>query len=218
MTPLQAVLWDLDGVLVDSAQYHYEAFRQLMAENGRDFTEGDFQRTFGMRNDAILRQLLGDLSPEREEQLALRKEELFRAGIAGRVRPLPGAAELVERLRSARVPQAIVSSAPRANIDLIVRSLGMEGWFPVIVSGEDVKRGKPDPEGFLTAAERLGVPVDACVVLEDAPEGVAAARAAGMRCVGVATTRPREELAQADLVVERLDERAVGAYLLGAGS
>ena len=209
----QAVLWDLDGVLVDSGSYHYEAFRQLMADRGRHLTEAEFGRLLGLRNDSILRALLGELPPDEMEALAARKEGLFRRLIAGRVRALPGAPVLVDRLCAARVPQAIVSSTPRANIELILRSLGMERKFAVVVGEEDASRGKPDPEGFLTAAIRLGVAPDGCVVLEDAPEGVAAAKRAGMRVIGVATTRRPEQLSEADLVVESLENPAVEALL-----
>lgn len=214
MPNAQAVLWDLDGVLVDSAPYHYRAFRQLLAERGRELGEDEFLRLLGLRNDAILRALLGELPWGEARALAARKEELFRQRIAGRVRALPGAEALVRRLTEAGMRQAIVSSTPRANIELILSSLGLRNAFDAIVGEEDAAKGKPDPEGFLVASRRLGVAPEACVVLEDAPEGVAAAKAAGMRAVAVATTRPRERLAQADLVVARLDDREVEAFLL----
>jgi beta-phosphoglucomutase-like phosphatase (HAD superfamily) len=111
---------------------------------------------------------------------------------------------------------AIVSSTPRANLALILGSLGLADAFSAVVGAEDAQRGKPDPEGFLVAAERLRVAPADCVVLEDAPEGIDGARAAGMRCIGVATTRPPERLRRADLVVERLDDPRVEAFLLGA--
>lgn len=212
-----AVLWDLDGVLVDTARFHYLAYRRLMAELGRHLPEERFRPLFGLRNDAILRDLLGELPAQRIRELARRKEEHFRRLVAGNVRPLPGAAELVRLLRERGLPQAIVSSTPRPNIDLVLASLGLAEAFREIVAEEDVRRGKPDPEGFLLAARRLGVPPAGCVVLEDAPQGVAAARAAGMRCLAVATTRPRRALAQADLVVDRLDDPQAAAFLLGEG-
>ncbi len=111
---------------------------------------------------------------------------------------------------------AIVSSTPRANIELILASLGLADAFNAVVGAEDAQRGKPDPEGFLVAAERLRVPPAGCVVLEDAPEGLEGAKAAGMRCIGVSTTRPPERLQRADLVVERLDDPRVEAFLLGS--
>ena len=209
-----AVLWDLDGVLVDSARFHYEAYCKLLAESGREIGFDEFRNLIGLRNDAILRRLFGELPPAEVGRLARRKEELFRELIAGKVEALPGAADLVRRLREAGVLLAIVSSTPRANIELILGSLGLAEAFAAVVGAEDARRGKPHPEGFLVAAQRLGAaPVD-CVVLEDAPEGIAGAKAAGMRCIGVTTTRPPGRLSEADLVVDRLDDPRVEAFLL----
>jgi beta-phosphoglucomutase family hydrolase len=212
-----AVLWDLDGVLVDSTRFHYEAYRKLLAECGREIGFDEFRNLFGLRNEAILRRLLSELPSAEVERLARRKEELFRELIAGKVEALPGAVGLAGRLREAGVPMAIVSSTPRANIELILGSLGLAEAFAAVVGAEDARHGKPHPEGFLAAAERLGAAPAECVVLEDAPEGIEGATAAGMRCIGVTTTRPAERLSEANLVVERLDDPQVEALLLGGG-
>jgi beta-phosphoglucomutase family hydrolase len=215
MTAVGAALWDLDGVLVDSTRFHYEAYHELLAELGHEVTFDDFRNLFGLRNESILRRLLGELPPAEAHRLANRKEEIFRGLIAGKVEALPGAAELVRRLREAGVPMAIVSSTPRANIELILGSLRLAEAFDAIVGAEDVQQGKPNPECVLMAAQRLGVAPAGCVVLEDAPAGIRGGKAAGMRCIGVATTRPPAKLGEADLVVERLDDPRVAAFLLG---
>ena len=212
---VRAVLWDLDGVLVDSAPFHLRAWRELFASLGRGFGEADFRRTFGLRNDAILRDLLGELPPAEAERLAARKEELYRQAARGNIAALPGALALLRSLRERGFRLGLVSSTPRANIDLILSSLGVSESFDVILGEEDVTRGKPDPEGFLLAAERLGVPPADCVVIEDAPAGVEAAKGGGMRCVGVYRGRPREALAKADLLVETLEDAAVMAEFFG---
>jgi beta-phosphoglucomutase family hydrolase len=212
---VKAVLWDLDGVLVDSAPYHFQAWRGLMASLGRELSEADFRPTFGWRNDAILRHLVGELSAEEEARLAARKEELFREAARGHIVALPGALVLLRLLRERGLKLALVSSTPRANIDLVLSSLGLESAFDIVIGEEDVKRGKPDPEGFLLAAERLGAAPDECVVIEDAPAGVEAAKRGGMRCVGVSRNRPRDALAKADLVVENLEDPAVAAFFGG---
>jgi beta-phosphoglucomutase-like phosphatase (HAD superfamily) len=118
-------------------------------------------------------------------------------------------------VREAGLKQCIVSSTPRANIELVLDSLGVKALLDAIVGEEDVSRGKPDPQGFLLGAERLGVPPPECVVFEDAPEGIAAGKAAGMRCIGVATTRPPERLGEADLVVPSLEDARVATYVFG---
>jgi len=212
---VRAALWDLDGVLVDSAPFHFQAWRELLASLGRELSEADFRRTFGLRNDAILTDLVGDLPPAEVERLAARKEALFRRAALGNIVPLPGALALLRLLRERGFKLALVSSTPHGNIDLILGSLGVEAAFDVIVGEEDVTQGKPDPEGFLLAARRLGVPPGECVVIEDAPVGVEAAKRGGMRCVGVSRDRPRDALAEADLVVENLEDPAVAAFFEG---
>jgi beta-phosphoglucomutase len=212
---VRAVLWDLDGVLVDSAPFHFQAWRELLASLGRELGEADFRRTFGLRNDAILGDLLGDLPAAEVERLAARKEALFRRAALGNIVPLPGALALLRLLRERGFKLALVSSTPHGNIDLILGSLGVEGAFDAIVGEEDVRQGKPDPEGFLLAARRLHVPPEECVVIEDAPVGVEAAKRGGMRCVGVSRDRPPEALAMADLVVETLEDAAVAEFFGG---
>ena len=209
----KAVLWDLDGVLADTATFHFQAWRELFQSLGKGFADADFRRTFGLRNDAILRDILGDLTPAEVERLARRKEELYRDKIEGRVTAIPGAIDLLRCLQQRGRKMAIVSSAPGENVRAVLRSLGLEGVFEAVVAEEDALKGKPDPQGFLLAAEELGVAAGECVVIEDAPGGVEAAKKAGMRCIGLATSRPREALAGADLVVDTLEEAAVYSFL-----
>lgn len=204
----RAILWDLDGVLVDSMDFHYQAYREVLAGSGRDFSREEYLRELiGLRNYVILRRVLGERSDEEVTALAEQKEEAFRRLIRGNVQALPGAERLVRRAKKAGLLQAIVSSTPRENIALILRSLALESSFDTIVGEEDATRGKPDPEGFLVGARLLGTAP--CVVIEDAPEGIAAGKAAGMRCIGVTTTRPAEKLSQADLVVASLEDEQV---------
>jgi len=212
---IEAVLWDLDGVLVDTALFHYQAWCQLLSELGRSLSEEEFRRTFGLRNDLILRDMLGEVSAEEVKRLSERKEALFRQHAAGRVTLLPGAAKLVRRSRDRGRRTALVTSTPRANIDFVLEQVGLRGAFDTIVAAEDVSRGKPDPEGFLLAARRLGVAPERCLVIEDAPGGVEAARRAGMHSLAVTTTRPREDLTAADAVVDSLNDAAALAMLEG---
>ncbi|HZP25772.1 MAG TPA: HAD family phosphatase [Dehalococcoidia bacterium] len=212
---LDALLWDLDGVIVDSTAYHAEAYRRILHEFGQQLDEEYFRRElFGRRNEDILSHLLPQLPPRELPALARRKEEVYRSLLReGHLQPLPGARELVQRLAEAGVRQAIVSSTPPENIAIALDSLGLAGRFRAIVSGEDVARGKPDPQGYVLGAQRLGVSPARCVVIEDAPPGIEAARAAGMRCIGVATTRAPEALTTADLVVATLEDLRVRQFL-----
>jgi beta-phosphoglucomutase len=209
-----AVVWDMDGTLVDTAELHFRAWEKLMAQLNRPFTRRDFAATFGQRNPEILTQLVGThLSAEELADLGDRKEVMYRAEARQGVTLLPGVLALLEGLQSAGFRQAIGSSAPRANLELILELTGAERFFGAVVSMEDTQRGKPDPQVFQVAAARLGVPAGQCVVMEDAVAGVQAARAGGMKCVAVAFVghHPPQTLqaAGADLVVPTLEAVSV---------
>jgi beta-phosphoglucomutase len=207
----RAVLWDMDGVLVDSAEYHYAAWREALAREGVDLSYDAFRATFGQRNDAILRHLLGPDLPDSEvARIGDLKESLYRELVQTRgITPLSGVLDWLARLRDQGWRQAIASAAPRANVDAIVRALGIAHYFGAITSSEDVTRGKPDPQVYLIAAQRLGVPPARCVVVEDAPAGVEGARRAGMRCISVTSTHPHLD---ADLVVAALSDLPADSF------
>ncbi len=202
----RGVLWDLDGTLVDSGDYHWQSWRAVMGAAGVDVTRDLFQASFGQKNDRILRDWLGpDATMDDIRRLGDAKEaEYRRLARAGGLTALPGAREWVARLRMDGWRQAIASSAPRQNIDVMLDLIGLAGAFDAIVSAEDVTLGKPDPQVFLVAADRLGVPSGQSVVVEDAAAGLEAARRAGMASIGVS---PLADLT-ADVVVRSLAESA----------
>jgi len=200
------MIWDLDGVIIDSADEHRRAWQRLAREEGVTLTDADFWATFGKRNDDIFAILWGPLSPEELRRLADRKEAYFRELIRETAAPLPGAMELMQSLHEAGFSQALASSAPIENIQLISDVLGLERYLSVLVSGETVPRGKPAPDIFLKAATELGVETARCLVIEDAVAGVEAAHAAGMRCISVAGNRDLPGLRKAELMVRSLVE------------
>jgi len=202
--PFQAVLWDMDGVIVDSYDGHFHAWQRTFNELGHDLTEDEFARTFGMNNRLILYTILNRTLPEDEFQaVSDRKEEYFRSSIRGSAQLLPGVADWLERFKTMGIKQAVASSAPQANIDAMLEELGIRGYFQAEAAGAAI-RGKPDPAVFLMAAEMLGTPPHACLVIEDAIAGVEAARRGGMKCVAVLTTNSAEKLSAADLIVKDL--------------
>ena len=206
----RAVLWDLDGTLVDSENYHWQSWQHAMALDGTTVTHRQFTQTFGQRNETILRGWLGDdAAPERIQRVADAKEVEYRRLAEERgLTPLPGAADWLVRLQATGWKQAIASSAPRLNVDVMLRALKLEHYFDAIVASEDVTKGKPDPEVFLTAAARLGLPASRCIVVEDATAGVEAARRAGMRSIGVS----RAAVLPADVFVRSLSDLPLGAF------
>ena len=209
-----AVLFDLDGVLVDSRIHHLKAWQQFAEQRQLDVPANYFEQTFGLRNDAILGGLIGGLSVDDVERLGREKEELFRAIARGNLELLPGARELLAFLDEQAVPRAVVTSTPRPNLEMVLDSLAIAGCFQTSVTAEDTSKGKPDPEGFLLGGQRLGVAPENAVVIEDAPAGIDAAKAAGMRAVAVTTTHRAADLAAADLVVDSLSDEAVRTFIV----
>ena len=208
-----AVIWDVDGTMVDTAELHYQAWRVLAREIDRPFTRADFVATFGWRNPEIIPKLWSIHDAATVAELGDRKESYYRAEAKKGVTLLPGVRRLMEALTAANFRQAVGSSAPRNNIELILEMTQVAGHVQAIVSMEDTQRGKPDPQVFLLAARRLAIEPARCVVIEDAPVGVLAARAGGMRCVAVtyAGHHPADKLAAvgADRVVPTLEQLAV---------
>lgn len=207
--PRLAVIFDMDGVLIDSYRAHFESWRIVAAEEGLHITEEQFSRTFGRTSREIIAALWGDRTPgdERIRELDDRKEAAFRDLIRDNFPIMPGAPELLDALHGEGFGVAIGSSGPPENVALTVEKLGRRHVFGAIITGKDVTRGKPDPQVFLLASERLGIPPQRCVVVEDAPPGIEAAHRAGMKAVGLASTgRTPEMLAQADWVVKSLHE------------
>jgi len=200
-----AVLWDMDGTLLDSAEYHWLAWREALAAEGFDLTRAQFASTFGQRNDTILRATFGpDLPLGEVDRIAGVKEARYRELVKTHgIDALPGVRRCLDRLNAGGWRQAVASAAPRLNVETILDALNIADCFDAIVSAEDVQRGKPDPQVFLLAAERLGVSPARCIVLEDAPAGIEGARRAGMRSIGVLSTHAS---LRADLTVRTLDE------------
>lgn len=210
----RAVLWDLDGTLVDSGEMHWWSWRDTLGAVGVPVTYEQFAGTFGQKNDRILRAWLGPgATPERIAEIAEAKESEYRRLVSVHgLQPLPGAREWVDRLRAEGWRQAIASSAPRKNVDVMLAAIGLDAAFDAIVASEDVGKGKPDPEVFLTAASKLGATPERSIVVEDAAAGIEAARRAGIKCIGV-----NDPALQADVVVASLTDLRRDAFerLLG---
>jgi beta-phosphoglucomutase family hydrolase len=201
----RAVIWDLDGTLIDSSALHWEAWQKVTEAENIALTYEQYVSDFGKRNDEILRgRLGGNLPDEFIARVSLAKEEVYRGLIRTKgLELLPGARHWLERLKAEGWLQALATSAPRGNIDAAFAALGIGEYFDAVISSEEVRAGKPEPDVFLAAASKLGVAPRDCVVIEDAPAGIEAARRAGMKSVGVLSTH--REL-KADLVAPSLDQ------------
>ena len=202
----RGVIWDLDGVIIDSGEQHWQSWRVLATETHVTFTETDFRKTFGQRNADIIPLYWHTDDANEIKRLADRKETLYRELLSKEAHALPGAPTLIHTLHDDGWKQALGSSAPMENIQLILDLLDLRLLLDAVVSGEETEHGKPAPDIFLAAGRALALSPVNCVVIEDAVAGVMAARAAGMRCVAVTNGRPNPELGIADIVVGALTE------------
>ena len=197
-----AVIFDLDGVLIDSKSDHLRSWQEFAKERGVDIPDDRFVETFGRQNrDAIPILFGGKRSEEEIHEMGERKEEIYRELATGRIGEIPGACNLVRSLAADDMVLAVGSSGHPVNVALALKELGISQIFKAVVTGHDVQCGKPDPEVFLTAASKLAVNPCRCVVIEDAPAGVEAAIAAGMQAIGLAGTHSENSLSGAHRVV-----------------
>ena len=199
------VIFDLDGVLLDSYEIHYQCWRSIAEKYSLTVTERDFDSLFGRRGSEIVRQVWGeDLTEEQIVTIHRQKQALYRERLQGNFPENDGAIQLIDSLTAEGFILGIGSSAPPENVEMSLNGLNRAKSFKAIVTGNDVARGKPDPQVFLLAAQRMGVePLD-CAVIEDAPAGIEAALAGGMTAIALAGTAPPQSLTMAHLVVTSL--------------
>jgi beta-phosphoglucomutase len=202
-----AVIFDVDGVLIDSYEAHFQSWLQMFGEQGASFTEEQFRKTFGRTSRDIIAALHGgELTVEEMDAWDDRKEALYRDIIRKEFPANDGAGELLDSLHAAGFKLGVGSSGPPENILLTLECLGRASLFDAVATRKDVTRGKPDPQVFQIAGERLAVSPEQCVVVEDAPAGIEAANRAGMASVALTGTATRTELSHARLVVDSLRE------------
>jgi beta-phosphoglucomutase family hydrolase len=203
---MKGVLFDWDGVVIDSSAQHERSWEILAAEISKPLPVGHFKAGFGKKNQVIIPEILRwATDPAEVNRLADRKETIYRELVRqDGVHILPGARELLAALKEAGIPRAIASSTPRENLESIFAATGLDQWFDAVVCGDDVVNGKPAPDIFLLAAEKLGLAPSDCVVIEDAHAGIEAARRAKMPVLGVATTHPVPLLSKATAAVQSL--------------
>jgi len=203
----KTILWDMDGVIADSYPFHFTAWQETFAKRRIKLTKEEFTKLFGTRNDFIVGSVMGSEFPQGEVKIMVQeKEENFRRKATKNIKPFPGAVRLLHAIKKGNFKLGLVSSAPKKNIDLVLGEFDLEQIFDCIVFGQEVSESKPSPEIYLVAAERLEVTPDDCVVIEDSPLGIQAAKTAGMKCLAITNTHPQEKLEQADKIVDSLED------------
>jgi HAD superfamily hydrolase (TIGR01509 family) len=203
----KAVLWDLDGTIIDSGFTHYRSWEIVMKPYGVNLTYEMFRPLFGMNNESTMNSILGRaVTSEEMEQITQQKEATYRAELHGNIELLPGVRTWLEYVHLLGLKQGMATSAPLENIDQVVDAVGIRSLFDVIVPGFG-HPSKPDPWVFLQTSARLGVAPDQCIIIEDSVAGVQAAKSAGGFCLAVTTTNTAQLLYKngADRVVDRLD-------------
>ena len=200
----RAVLWDMDGTLIDSMPYHWQAWQDILRQINRHVEHDVWNQTAGMRNSEIIPLLFPDMSPEQAQYVDWAKEARYRELIELQsIELLSGVADWIQRFQTAGWKQAVASSAPSENVATIAHVLHLNGTFEALISGADVQRGKPNPDIFLAAAQRLNIDPQYCLVIEDAEIGIEAAHRAGIKAIGVLNTHPHLE---ADLVIKSMQD------------
>jgi beta-phosphoglucomutase len=198
------VIFDMDGVLIDSYRAHLEAFRRMLANYDLKMSAQQFENTFGRTNPDIFALLFPHVNPEHYDHMGAEKEAAFRELLAEDFPEMAGAGALVSALHDAGARMAIGTSGPPENVQAVLRKLPGGSHIRETVTARDIMRGKPDPEVFLAAADKIGLSPDACAVVEDAPAGVQAGKSAGCAVIGLTGTVTRRHLAKADLVADSL--------------
>ena len=205
-TMKHAFIFDMDGVLVDSNPTHKIALKQFCKQHDFDLTEEQLrEKIYGRTNRDWLLNLFGDLSEETIRKYADEKETLFRE-LYHDIKPVDGLIPFLEKLDALKIPRAIATSAPRANVDFTLSRTHIERFFSIILDDSFVSRGKPDPEIYIKSAAAIGFDPSQCVVLEDSLSGVKAGMLAGCKVVGVTTTHTREELAETNFNIDNFKD------------
>jgi beta-phosphoglucomutase family hydrolase len=191
-----AVIFDMDGVLVDNRDIHIEAFQVLFKQLGLQATYDQILMTFGMVNAQIFDTLFGEgaFPPEAVEKMGRDKEVIYRGIFAEKIEPAPGLIPFLKALKARGAKIAVGSSGPRANVEFVLERCGIAEYFDAIADGDMISKGKPDPEVFLLAAELLSKKPEECIVIEDAPVGIEAGKRAGMTVIAMETTFPASRL------------------------
>ena len=204
-----AIIFDMDGVIVDNHQYHLQSWLSFFERHGIHLTEAEYkEKVNGRVIQTILPKILGrSLSSDEIRTLGAQKEAEYRDLYQSAIQPTPGLVAFLQELQQKDIPRAIATSAPPSNVDFTLERTDLHAYFPVIVDDTMVVAGKPDPEVYLKAAEQLDMPPQRCVVFEDAIPGIQAGKSAGMRVVALATTHIREELqaTEADYIIDTFE-------------
>ena len=202
-----AVIFDMDGVIIDSGPIHYESWKKLANEIGVSFSENYFKKTFGKQGIPTLKKIINKkVSDKQLHEWVELKEVYYRQMIKNNITAILGVIPLIKELKENFFKLAVATSGPPKNTDLLLTTLKIKHFFDQIVTAIDIKKGKPAPDVFLMVSKNLNISPQNCLVIEDAPVGIKAAKKAEMKCIALATTHEKSKLAKADLIIDSFSE------------
>lgn len=205
-----AVIFDMDGVIVDTNPHHKIAIQQFCADHGIQLNELTFQhKIYGRTNRDWITNVFGEITVEQREAYAREKEALFRKIYEPDIKPVHGLIEFLDLLVANRIPRAIATSAPPENVEFIVEKTGIRKYFDIILDERNVTHGKPHPEIYIKTAKALNFQNSKCIVIEDSLSGITAARKSGSKVVGITTTHTPEEMSETNLVIQDFNDLTI---------
>ena len=204
------IIWDMDGVITDSADAHYYAWKKVLTDLHIDFSRKEFSDTFGINNYNLITRFIHPTPPDSKiHEISLQKEIIYRDRIKNDLRIYPGAREILQTCQAFGFKQALDSSAPIENIDVVLDFGNLRSFFDQIVSTDHLP-AKNFPDAYLAASSALDLSPEKCLVVEDSLLGIKGVKKAGMKCIAIASTHPRERLQGADLIVPAIDQLDIG--------
>jgi beta-phosphoglucomutase family hydrolase len=214
---IQAVIFDMDGTLVDTTELEYKAWHRMMQEQGVEFTHEEYIKVLGAKGSEIVKNHL-DWEEEAIQEILQNKERYFKELVAQHGLDLiPGVEKLLQDIQQIPLKMALATGASRKKLEFVLEKLPIAQYFDAMITADDTQTGKPDPEVFLNAAKKLGVAPDSCIVMEDARNGAEAAKKGGMICIAITTTRGKDQLQKADLVVNGYNELDIRKFIDNLG-
>jgi beta-phosphoglucomutase family hydrolase len=203
---VQAVIFDMDGTVVDTTELEYKAWSRMMREQGVEFTHEEYIKVLGAKGSEIVKKHL-DWDEDAIQEILQNKEKYFKELVAQHgLELIPGVEKVLQDIQQIPLKMALATGASRKKLEFVLEQLPIGQYFDAMITADDTQTGKPDPEVFLNAAKKLGVPPDSCIVMEDARNGAQAAKKGHMICIAITTTRGKDQLPEADLVVNRYEE------------
>jgi beta-phosphoglucomutase len=204
MSGIKAVIFDLDGTLLDNNEVHLKAWKKYLQDSGMEISDEDFKKNISGRTnkDAVAHLYNREMSEKEASEYYLEKEEIYRNMYEKDISPISGLNDFLKDLADHNITMAIATSGIQVNIDFMFDHVPIKQYFKEVINSADITKGKPDPEIFIKTAKKLQIPAENCIVFEDSMAGVKAGKAAGMKVVALTTSHTAEELKEADLVID----------------